>query len=266
MTKIISKRGRHPDRFLPKLRLKRAEVDEIRKCAIDPIYFMENYIFFQHPINGLIKQPLDQHQIDYVTTINKVQNVIAMMPRQIDVTGQSMAFLLWEALFKTDQRIIACGINVSQARHMCDILKTIVTQLPSFLKPAIKVLRRTEIVFDNGSSIHTYFMTPGVLKGRTFTRLYLDCFALAPDHIQKDMWLTFAPSIPHGGRVLMASTPHGKSNSFALLWAEANKPLSVFVPFKRTVDDLPFSDSWKQQMRTQVGELVWRRDYLCEFV
>lgn len=263
MPKIISIRGRA--KATVPVKLTRNEIAEIMKCQSDPIHFINNYVAMSHPIFGVKPMPLEQHHADYIETLNKSKNVIAMMPRQSGTTSRTLGFLLWEALFNINQTIVIQGLSVSNTKYMCDTFQQMIQGLPAFLAPAVKLSRRTAIEFENGSRIFINVASATALKGVTFTRLFVDTFAMVPPMIQKDLWLSAAALVPHGGRIILASTPNGKNNMFYNIWCDSQRPQSTFVPFKRTADDLPYTDAWKQMVRQQVGDQVWRREFMCEF-
>jgi len=265
MTKLISKRGREKLGANGKIKYTPFEVDEIRFCTRDPMYFISRYIKTQHPVLGATMLPIEKHQVDYINAINNSKNLIAMLPRQTGMTSKTIAFLLWEALFRVNQRIIVQGVNVNTTKYMCDLLGFLVDHLPAFLKCSVTTKRRTTVEFENGSSIVIGVISGNALRGAHYTRLYLDCFALAPDRVQQEVFIAAAPMLAKG-RVVMSSTPNGPTNTFAQIWSNASKHLGHFTPFKRTVDDLPHALSWKMARKAQMSERDWQREYMCEFI
>ncbi|WP_407305430.1 terminase large subunit domain-containing protein [Acinetobacter sp.] len=261
MTKIISKRGRenlnHSGRYSA------FEVNEIKLCSLDPVYFISRYIKVNHPVLGPVVFPMEKHQIDFINAVHSAQNTIAMMPRQTGMTSKSIALLLWEALFHPQQRIIAQGINCNNTSAMWDLLNFFVDTLPPFLKSLITVKNKVRIEFLNASSISVSTMSANALRGTSFTRLYLDCFAHAPDKLQHEVFQTAAYN---RGRILIASTPNGPNNTFAKVWFDANTQANRFTAFKRTIDDLSKPISWKQMIKSQMSVHTWQQDYMCEFV
>jgi hypothetical protein len=182
------------------------------------------------------------------------------------MTSKSVGFCLWEAMFKSKQRVVMLGLNVGMTKHMCDVLHFALDNMPEFIKPIMKIARRTEVLFDTGSRIHIAVMTNNCLRGMSCDRLYLDAYALAPPLVQKDIWLSIAPQMSMSCRVIVASTPGSRNDPFHMLWVDSQKPQSSFTPFLRTLDDLNVSAAYKQTLRNQVGELSYRRDFMCEFV
>ena len=55
---------------------------EFIKCSMDPLYYMENYMYITHPKTGRQKFQADPFQRDLVNTYWNFQNSIAMIPRQ----------------------------------------------------------------------------------------------------------------------------------------------------------------------------------------
>jgi hypothetical protein len=58
------------------------QLQEFVKCARDPLYFMENHMFIQHPTKGKIPFDAYPFQRDLVRTYWNFRNTAAMIPRQ----------------------------------------------------------------------------------------------------------------------------------------------------------------------------------------
>lgn len=269
MPKLISARGRAKASIgIPaQQRLTQAEINELTKCAADPIYFLSTHVTMQHPVFGRCVAPLDPHHVDYINTLKSSHSVISMMPRQSGSTTRTLAFLLWEALFTPKQRIVIQGVNVSMTKYMCDTISFMIAGLPSYMLATVKTNQRTRVEFENGSTLIIGVASGTALRGLSFTRLYLDNFALIPPMVQKDIWLSAVPVLANnGGKAILTSSPRGKNNMFYNIWMDSQRPSSVFTQFKRTVDDLPYATTWKQMIKQQVGEQTWQTDYMCEFL
>ena len=59
------------------------QIDELRKCANDPIYFIKNYVNIQHPTKGKIKFKLYDYQEKYIRAMHRSRLVISMQSRQM---------------------------------------------------------------------------------------------------------------------------------------------------------------------------------------
>ena len=58
------------------------QLQEFVSCAKDPIYFMESYLYIQHPTRGKIPFTAYEFQRDLIRTYWNNRNTIAMIPRQ----------------------------------------------------------------------------------------------------------------------------------------------------------------------------------------
>lgn len=58
------------------------QVEEIVKCAKDPIWFMERFVYIQHPLHGKLQFTAYPFQRDLINTYWQNRNTIAMIPRQ----------------------------------------------------------------------------------------------------------------------------------------------------------------------------------------
>lgn len=60
-----------------------AELADWFKCANDPLYFMENYMYIQHSTKGRIKfEPYD-FQKELINSFSNYDRVIGLLPRQV---------------------------------------------------------------------------------------------------------------------------------------------------------------------------------------
>lgn len=66
-----------------KIALTQEQQAEFIRCAIDPVYFANHYVFVQHPTKGKVPFTLYDYQIDMIQTYNAHRQVIAMCSRQL---------------------------------------------------------------------------------------------------------------------------------------------------------------------------------------
>lgn len=59
-----------------------AQLKELYACAKDPLYFMQRYLYVQHPTRGKIQFEAYEFQKELITNYWSYRNVIAMIPRQ----------------------------------------------------------------------------------------------------------------------------------------------------------------------------------------
>jgi Terminase large subunit, T4likevirus-type, N-terminal/Terminase RNaseH-like domain len=66
-----------------KLVLTAHQQNEFLKCAVNPLYFVENYVWIQHSTQGKIPFALFDYQRELIDTYWKYRNVVAMCSRQL---------------------------------------------------------------------------------------------------------------------------------------------------------------------------------------
>lgn len=66
-----------------KIALTKEQQAEFIRCAIDPVYFANNYVYVQHPTKGKVPFKLFDYQTQMITTYNNHRQVIAMCSRQL---------------------------------------------------------------------------------------------------------------------------------------------------------------------------------------
>jgi len=98
------------------------QIQELRKCKRDPMYFIENYIYVQHPTQGKVQMKLYDYQKRMLMSIHENKDTIILASRQLGkcVTSNTMittttkptglkAALLWALDRKTYNQL--CTVN-----------------------------------------------------------------------------------------------------------------------------------------------------------
>ena len=120
-------------------------------------------------------------------------------------------FLTWYLLFNTDKNLMILANNGSTSEELVDKVKTVLSNLPFFLKPGMIVNNVMSMKFDNGCRLFgkTTTKTSGI--GFTIHFLYMDEFAhIHPNFIEpfyRAVYPTIAAS--KNSRVIITSTPNG---------------------------------------------------------
>jgi len=261
MSNELIKRAGAESEFTPEL------IRELAKCSKDPIYFIKNYIWVQHPKLGKILFNLYDYQEELVEALLHNRWVIALLSRQMGKTQTISMFLLWYAMFNRDQTILIASKNNSHAMEIMDRIRFAYEELPHWLKAGCKYYNKHNIEFDNGSRIISQATTEKTGRGYSISKLYLDELAFINPNIQENMWASLAPTLSTGGSAIISSTPNGDAELFATLWRGANtqansfKPL--FFPWNRHPDR---GEEYVKEMRGQLGEKKFRQEVLCEFI
>ena len=258
MANDLIKRAYAPSEFTPE------NIQELAKCQRDPVYFIKNYIYLQHPKQGKILFKLYDYQEELVRTLQEERWTIALLARQMGKTQTISMYLLWYAMFVPDQTVLIASKNNGHAMEIMDRIRFAYEELPHWLKAGCKYYNKHNIEFDNGSRIKSEATTEKTGRGLSISKLYLDELGFINPRIQENMWASLAPTLSTGGSAIISSTPNGDTELFAQLWRGANtgqnsfKPL--FYPWNRHPER---GEDYLKEMRGQLGPKKFRQEVLC---
>lgn len=196
-------------------------------CEEDPIYFIRNYVYIQHPRRGQVKFDLWPFQEKLVQVYNENERVVAMLSRQCGKTVTAAAYILWWTTFKTDQDVLLLSKDLDAAKEVMERLWYAYEELPWWIKPGVKTNQVHKKVFDNRSRVRCLATTATSGRGKSPSLLYLDEFAFVRPNLAQSFWTAVYPSLSEGGRCIMTSTPSSDEDKFASIWFSSNlSPLS----------------------------------------
>lgn len=254
-----------------------AQVEELRKCSGDPIYFIETYMRVRHPVKGNIPFKLYPYQREIVTLYHEYKSVILLTGRQMGKTETTVGFLLWFAMFNDDSTILVAGNVYRAALEIMKRVRYAYEQLPDWLKAGVIKYARESVEFDNGSTILSQATTENTGRGLSLSILYVDEFAFVQPRLAQEFWTSISPTLSTGGKCFITSTPNSDEDTFASIWREAENTLDQygnenarrigkngFRAFKAAWENHPERDEeWAEEQRGKVGEERFRREHNC---
>ncbi len=242
---------------------------EFAKCANDPIYFIENYIYVRHPVRGQTIFKLYDYQKKLILAYHEHKEVITLFPRQSGKSETSCAYLFWFAIFNEDKTILITSNKHKNAREMVSRIKYMYEHLPDFLKPGVTDdgWNALSLIFETGSRIISDATSETTGRGGSFSILYGDETAFVRPTIQSEFWASVSPTLATGGKMFLTSTPNGDSDLFATLWRGAERGVNGFFPISIKWNEVPGRDaSFKTKEIAKNGILKWQQEYECIFV
>lgn len=242
-------------------------IQELKRCTEDPIYFIRNYIKVQHPTKGSIPFDLYPYQEAMIRDFQNNRYNITLQARQSGKTTTIAAFLLWYTCFQFDKTVLVASNKNSNAMEIMARVIYAYEELPHWLKPGTKYATKHSMEFDNGSRIFSEATTESTGRGKSLSLLMLDELAFVPKRIQEEMWVSVQPTFSTGGGCIISSTPNGDSDLFAELWTGAKLGINGFNPvFVHWSDHPDRDDQFKRDQIGQIGELRWRQEFECELL
>jgi hypothetical protein len=258
------------------VKLSAKQLAEIKKCALDPLYFMNNYMYINTKDYGMQLFKTWPFQDAAVKRFLKYRFNINRWSRQVGKSTIVRGFILWYAMFHADQLVAMLANKLSLAKEQLQLLRDSYLALPFWLQPGVKLWNKLSIQFSNNTRILIAATTGEGIRGFSPNLLYLDEFAFLREGLADDFWASVLPSISSGKktRVIITSTPYGM-NLFYRLWQEAvdeetasyHDLLSKFVRSTVKWNEVPGRDAqWGIDEIGRIGEQKFRQEYECEFV
>lgn len=254
------------------------QIAEIIKSATDPIYFISEYVWIQHPTRGRVQFYLYDYQVELINCYHENKYSINMLGRQMGKSTCAAAYLLWYAMFVPDSTILIAAHKYTGSQEIMQRVRFMYENIPNWIKAGAVSYNKGSIDFDNGSRIVSATTTENTGRGMSLTLVYLDEFAFVPPRIAKEFWTSLSPTLATGGKCIITSTPNQDNDQFAQIWNEATKnideygnPQKVgrngFVSIKYIWNDHPDRDEvWGDTERSKIGEERFLREHECKFI
>lgn len=245
---------------------------EYMKCALDPVYFAQNYYKITSIDDGFILFDPHEYQIELLRAFEQHRFVIDMQCRQSGKTTVVGAFLLWYLIFHEHKEIFVLANKEKQAIEILTRVRKALLDMPFFLSPGVVKYGSTEVEFDNGSKIVAYATSSDSIRGRSAAILYIDEVAFIENDM--DFWESTYPAVSQSAtsRVIMTSTPKGQRGLFYKTWMEAeadeNGVSNGFHRVLVTWDRVPSyakDPSWYGKQVKRLGEARFKQEYGCSF-
>lgn len=191
------------------------QADEILRCGLDPIYFIETYltVFDQTQGDGgkIVPFKLFPFQKELILAYQKNKENIANKYRQAGVSTTTCAYITWYVMFNANRYVAVIADKLETARDelMSDIIDFI-EGCPNYLRPSIALVGGKDSMhhkrYSNGSQMKAFAATK--LRGPTPTLVFWDETAWTEKG--EKFWESAGPAVRNtGGRVIFVSTPNG---------------------------------------------------------
>lgn len=268
-------------RAYTKISYTREQIDELRAC-LDPVtgprYFIENFMYIQHPMKGRQKLELYDFQLELIENYHSSRKSVNMVSRQMGKTTVAAGYLLWYAMFVEDSTILIASNKYDGAQEIMHRVRYAYESVPDHIRAGVKSYNKRSVDFDNGSRIVATTTTENTGRGMSLSLVYLDEFAFVEPNIAKEFWTSLSPTLSTGGKCIITSTPNTDEDQFADIWFGANRLFDAngnettvgvngFKPFIATWEAHPDRDqAWADSEMAALGEDRFLREHKCQFI
>jgi len=243
------------------------EMEEIRKCKEDPIYFANKYCQVMTE-NGIDVITLRDYQEEIINSFKANRFNILMASRQIGKTVMSGVYIAWFLTFHADKNVLAVANVAPTTKEVVDKIKSIFENLPFFLKPGCISNNVLSMKFDNGCRLIGRTTTKNTGIGFTIHLLYIDEFAhISPAYLDF-FYRSIYPTISSmtNSKVIITSTPNGM-NRFYEIYVDAVEGKNSYTPLRVDWWQVPGRDEeWKKMTIANLGsEEDFNQEYGLQF-
>jgi hypothetical protein len=250
--------------------LTKAETEEFVKCANDVCYFANKYAHAMTD-DGIANITLRPYQEKMLNAFSDNRFVVMLASRQIGKTITSGIFLAWYLCFHFDRNLLIVANKQATAGEIVSKIKTIIANLPFFLKPGVVSGGALGLKFDNGCRLFSQATTKTAAIGFTIHLLYADEFA----HIQNNFVVPFYRSIyptlssSQISKIIISSTPNGH-NLFHKIYkgSSAMDKTNTYTGIRVDWWEVPGrDDAWKEQEIANLGSPeLFEQEYGNKFI
>lgn len=250
-----------------KIPMTQEQVDEYTRCALDPVYFIQNWVKVITLDKGFQQIDLYDFQKESVDQINSNRMVIIKAGRQVGKTTMVVGYLLWYVLFNEAKFCAILANKAKTAREILNRIKIAYAELPKWLQQGVVEWNKGDIGLENQSRLMADSTASTAIRGYAFNFLYLDEFGFVPNNIADDFFTSVYPTITSGktSKVLISSTPNGM-NHFYKMWTDAVEGRNGFVHIEASWREVPGrTEQWAEQQRAVLGDDKYLQEMECEF-
>ena len=235
-------------------------------CAADPVFFMKQYCYIQHPKRGKIKFNLYPFQEDALTDLRENRYSVILKSRQLGISTLSAGFALWSMLFKEDFNVLVIATTQEVAKNLVNKVQVMNENLPSWLRTEIVSNNKLSLKFKNGSQIKAISSASTGARSEALSLLIIDEAAFIRNI--EEIWIASQATLSTGGGAIVLSTPNGIGNWFHQTWVDGETNAQTQwhnIKLHWTVH--PDRDQqWRDDQTQLLGERGAAQECDCDFV
>jgi hypothetical protein len=244
------------------------ELADLARCADDVVYFANKFCYSMTD-EGVQQITLRPYQENMLEDFQDNRFVVMLASRQIGKTVTSSIFIAWYLCFHFDRNVMIVANKMATTTEIVDKVKTIIKNLPFFIKPGVSSAGATGMRFDNGCRLYSQATTKTAAIGFTIHLLYADEFAHIHPNFLTQFYRSIYPTLSSSkiSRIIISSTPNGM-NLFYELYTGALEGKNSYKAIRVDWWQVPGRDDrWKKQEIANLGsEELFNQEYGNQFL
>ena len=238
---------------------------EYVKCALDPVYFMKEYCYIQHPVKGKMKFNLYPFQEKTLGALKDHDYNIILKARQLGISTLSAGYSLWLMNFHLDKNILVIATKQEVAKNLVTKVRVMHKELPNWLKQGCVEDNKLSLRYKNGSQIKAISSTGEAGRSEALSLLIIDEAAFIKNI--DEIWGAAQQTLATGGKCIALSTPNGMGNWFHKTWsaAETGENNFNFIKLHWTVHPSR-GQEWRDDQNALLGPDMAAQECDCDFI
>ena len=246
------------------------QVKDLKKASSNILYFAENFFHIINLDRGKEKIQLYKPQKRTLRLMRDSRFFCLLASRQIGKSTMMTIYILWQACFNNDQRILLVANKEATSIEIFQRVRMAYEELPNWLKPPVKEYAKTSMTLENGSRIGITTTTGTAARGQSVNCLVIDEMAFIEPHLVEEFWKSVFPIITSSkkSKVFVCSTANGTDNLFYKLYMGAIEGTNSWAHDMIKWDEIPGRDEeWAKDTKTAIGSSeAWLQEFECEFL
>ena len=253
---------------IPNWEYEQWQKDEIRKCILDPIYFIRNYVKIINLDEGLVLFDMHDYQEEMVNAFHNNRFSIVRIGRQSGKTTTSVGYLLWLSLFTERYSIAITANKKSLAVDILARYQLAYENLPMWLQQGVVIWNKGSVELENGSKLLAASTAASSVRGGSFNLVFMDEFAHVHNNLAEEFFTSTYPVISSGKttKIISVSTPRGM-NLYYKMWMDAINKKSDYFAVDIHWSRVPGRDEeWKEKTIRNTSIRQFNQEFGCEFL
>jgi hypothetical protein len=143
------------------------QIRDLKKASTNILYFAENFFYIVNLDRGREKIKLYSAQKRALRKMRDNRFFIQLASRQIGKSTMMTIYILWQAIFNNDQRILLVANKEATAIEIFQRVRMAYEELPNWLKSPVKEYAKTSMTLENGSRIGITTTTGTAARGQS---------------------------------------------------------------------------------------------------
>jgi hypothetical protein len=241
-------------------------ITELQKCKEDPVYFINNYVKFDHFKDGLTGIKLYEPQEKLINKYHNNRFNILKAPRQIaGKSSTAIFYILHQIIFQDYGNVGIFSHHRNPSIHLLDRLRVAYENLPKWMQQGVITNNRTTFELENGSRVIAASISSSTARGQAFSLILLDEIGSSSYTKVKDFFDCVFPTIVAGklAKVIITSTKdYYEKSYFTKIWKDSEDGKNDFVRTTIKWYEIPWADDkWKEEMIANIGIDTWNMEF-----